>query len=1219
MTGPAALRPKNAPPETRAAPQETMARRAPAFAASSSAQSLSASVRLGGAQDAEEREADSAAATILSGGRHKVTDPGGAGHLRAEPAGKVLDPAAAGRIRAAPASEPVLDPAAAGRLRRMTAGGGTPAEKDKAHAAAKVEHARNAAARPLAGAMRSRLEQGFGQSLQSVRVHHGPSAKAAAGAIGARAYTEGERITLGPGASEHDLRLMAHETAHVVQNRRAAGVFRPLSAEAGPARAEPETKSGGFLRRAASVVTGAVGGAMGGAMRAAAGVFRAAPAEPARAAPCPNCAAEAVAKQPMRAAPEPGAIRRWSFDDVRDAIADKANFIPGFRLLTIVLGSNPINGAAVERSGANVLRAAIDFLPGGELIVRALDQYGVIEKAGAFIDTQVKNLGLAASAISDALSEFIHSLKLSDIFHPGDVWDRAKSIFTAPIDRIKNFFVGLAEGIIAFIKDAVLKPLAALASKTPAWDILCAILGNNPIDGGPAPPVGEAIVGGLLKMAGQGEVWENIQKSGAIGRIVSWAKGAFAGLKGFVQQIPALFIGALKAFQINDLLDLPGAIAKVIGIFGDFAGKFISWVIDKVLTLLGIVFDVVSPGAWAYVQKTGAALKSIVKNPLPFVKNLVAAAKLGLSNFADNIGEHLKAALLNWLTGSLPGVYIPKSFSLAEFGKLALSVLGITWAQIRGKIVKALGPKGETIMKGLETAFDVIVALKNGGPSAAWEVIKDKLNNLKDTIVDGIIGFITDAVVKKAIPKLIAMFIPGAGFISAIISIYDTVKTFIEKLSAIAAVVKSFVDSIVAIAAGQIGGAAARVESSLAGLLSLAISFLAGFIGLGNVAEKLRGIIVKVQAFVDKALDTGINFLIGKAKALFAKLFSGKDKKDDDAKVDKALKQVKARSDALMANGVPKDQLVAQLNGWAGEFGVKRVGLEESESGDKIFVENSPRRIANDLIHNNKEAVYKMVHKIAKERMAAAPSPLPTATREVKTAKEIKYEPGQPIETIAKQLQAQAPKTGKGLAHNKTVPVEVGGTTSKAQRKKGEGNYIMTCLGNYPDIARKMKSLGFDSAGKMAQAMADAVREGAGQDKINCLVALMHGAEPAREALPAATAPIMLGAALDEKSDLHTAEPKKLFGTTKAGGLDPVSPVGARSQMREAERTVIKGEKKAKKGTKKAKAAEKHVEKVAVLVYEATKHLKFKTLKQLEKHLRGLIAKYDKEMGVGEE
>jgi hypothetical protein len=200
-------------------------------------------------------------------------------------------------------------------------------------------------------------------------------------------------------------------------------------------------------------------------------------------------------------------------------------------------------------------------------------------------------------------------------------------------------------------------------------------------------------------------------------------------------------------------------------------------------------------------------------------------------------------------------------------------------------------------MTGLEAVFDVVKALISGGPKAAWEVIKEKLTNLKDTIVQGIIDFVKDAVVTKAIPKLIAMFIPGAGFISAIISIYDTVMVFVEKISKIIAVVTAFINSIVAIAAGNIGAAAAKVESILGGLLSLAISFLAGLVGLGKVSSKIRDIVKKVRDTVDKAIEAAVTWIINKAKSLFANLFGKKDKDKKADSPESAAVKAKVRAD----------------------------------------------------------------------------------------------------------------------------------------------------------------------------------------------------------------------------------------------------------------------------------------------------------------------------------
>src|SRR5262249_42479587 len=461
---------------------------------------------------------------------------------------------------------------------------------------------------------------------------------------------------------------------------------------------------------------------------------------------------------------------------------------------------------------------------------------------------------------------------------PGGVWESAKRIFTDPIDRIISFAKGLVNGIIDLIKDAILRPIAKLAEGTEGYNLLKGVLGKDPITGDPVDRSAETLLGPLLKMIGLGDVWQKMQDAKAIPRAWAWFQTTLSQLIGFVSEIPTLFLSAFKALTLEDIILVPKAFGKLAAVFGGFLGKFVSWGVDAMFKLLEIVFDVVSPGAFAHIKKTGAALKSILKNPLPFIGNLVKAAKLGFTNFAGNILTHLKKGLIDWLTGSLEGVYIPKALSLVEFGKLALSILGISWAQIRAKIVKALGPSGETIMKGLEGAFDVIKALVTGGPAAAWEVIKDKLSSLKDTIVQGIISFVVESIVTKAVPKLIAMFIPGAGFISAIISISDTGMVFVKKISKIAQAVSAFINSIVQIAAGNIGAAATKVESVLGGLLSLAISFLAGFVGLGKVTGKVMEVINKVRSVVDKALDTAIGFIIGKAKALFAKLFGRGDK-----------------------------------------------------------------------------------------------------------------------------------------------------------------------------------------------------------------------------------------------------------------------------------------------------------------------------------------------------
>ncbi len=174
--------------------------------------------------------------------------------------------------------------------------------------------------------------------------------------------------------------------------------------------------------------------------------------------------------------------------------------------------------------------------------------------------------------------------------------------------------------------------------------------------------------------------------------------------------------------------------------------------------------------------------------------------------------------------------------------------------------------------------FDIVVQARHRRARGGLGADQGVAVEFTDMVIGGITDFVVDTVVRKAIPQLISLFIPGAGFITAIIKIYDTVMVFVQKISKIIQVVTAFIDSIVRIAAGDITSAANKVESVLAGLLSLAINFLAGFVGLGRVADKVMGVLRRVQGIVDRALDKLVEWIVRTARSLFARAFGRADR-----------------------------------------------------------------------------------------------------------------------------------------------------------------------------------------------------------------------------------------------------------------------------------------------------------------------------------------------------
>lgn len=142
-------------------------------------------------------------------------------------------------------------------MRRQASG---PAEVGEAPAA--VHEVLRSPGRPLDAGTRSFMEPRFGHAFGDVRLHTDPAAAASARAVDALAYTVGNHVVFGAGQYAPHLpagrRLLAHELAHVVQQRAAGERPQKLSIGGPTDRAEQEAD------HAANGALSGAGGAVGG-------------------------------------------------------------------------------------------------------------------------------------------------------------------------------------------------------------------------------------------------------------------------------------------------------------------------------------------------------------------------------------------------------------------------------------------------------------------------------------------------------------------------------------------------------------------------------------------------------------------------------------------------------------------------------------------------------------------------------------------------------------------------------------------------------------------------------------------------------------------------------------------------------------------------------------------------------------------------------------------
>ena len=319
---------------------------------------------------------------------------------------------------------------------------------------------------------------------------------------------------------------------------------------------------------------------------------------------------------------------------------------------------------------------------------------------------------------------------------------------------------------------------------------------------------------------------------------------------------------------------MSGALAKLGRLLLKAAKKFFTWALEKFGLSLSTIESIIDKGV--------AVLKAVFTHPIQFVKNLIGAAKSGFLSFAKNFVTHLKDAVFEWLTGSLEGITLPSTWTLREIVGVLFQLVGLTWVNIKKALVKLIP---EPVVEGLKTTFGLVKTLISDGPMAAWEQIKEMAEDLKQTFVASVTDWIKWTVVEQAVKTIIAMFVPGAGIIRAIIGIYDTIVFFIQKARDIMQMIGSFLGSIAEIAAGNIGEAAQALENGLARGLKLVISFLAKFLHLDGITARIRQVLEKVRAKVDAVLDKVAGWVVGMAKKAGKLLgIGGKEEAKDGAK-----------------------------------------------------------------------------------------------------------------------------------------------------------------------------------------------------------------------------------------------------------------------------------------------------------------------------------------------
>lgn len=426
-------------------------------------------------------------------------------------------------------------------------------------------------------------------------------------------------------------------------------------------------------------------------------------------------------------------------------------------------------------------------------------------------------------------------------------------------------------GFRDLVPDIALNAAAGVADKIPGYRLLSFALAQNPVTGQAVPRTGVTLLNALEPILPE-RVVSALRDSGAADRAVEWFATAMAKLDLSLTRILGLLSDAALAI-------VRGAEA-VVEVFLPFLRDIRNFVVGAVTTIFELLFEaalsVAGGGAtavMAFLRRARSVVGLIIAHPGSFVQNLLNAVGGGLKRFVSNIGRHLREGFVAWLTGTLAeaGVQLPDKWDLRGIIGLGLQLLGLTWANIRRKLVRQLEPNGERKVGLIEKGVAIVRQVIEGGIASVVPLIIGQLTNLLDKLTSGIVDFVIQKVATEALGYLSGLLTGGLGtLIQVARKIYEVVLWVLDVFQRVQAMITTVVDALERIATGDLEPAAGAIESTLARFVPILIGLLAGLLGLGDLPKKIRNLIQRLSAPVDRLLDKVVGWIVTGARKLIS-------------------------------------------------------------------------------------------------------------------------------------------------------------------------------------------------------------------------------------------------------------------------------------------------------------------------------------------------------------
>lgn len=315
---------------------------------------------------------------------------------------------------------------------------------------------------------------------------------------------------------------------------------------------------------------------------------------------------------------------------LRKGLAKFASYIPGYTLLTVIIGYDPLAGRNVERNGPNLLGGLLGLIPVfGTLLFNKLTELGIINDAFTWVQKEMTSLNLTSNRLGDTLEEAWDKMGITK------GWDGNIRVLDETFGQLYRDIVTFAgkvkDQIFALIKEALMTGLRALAAAFPGYPLLTKLLDYDPLTGEVVISTTAEKIEDFLRLIGKEDELERMKAEGTIQETADWIDVELAALNFNFEEVSRLFKTAWNAFSLDDLRDPVGALRRTVTVFTPFISRVFTFATNVAVKVLEFIKTTLLSQLSAYArEQQGFHLMTVILNRDPFTEEKVPRTTVNL-------------------------------------------------------------------------------------------------------------------------------------------------------------------------------------------------------------------------------------------------------------------------------------------------------------------------------------------------------------------------------------------------------------------------------------------------------------------------------------------------------------------------------------------------------------------------------------------------------------